>query len=114
MVRSNSTEVSLCEDEIFFYSVSSYLKLSGTNQMHLLARKDPKYNYHLWVGTTVVWDRLVQTVWLGPSFTTPFMIFSAMYAICKGPKLEAERSQSSRLLVANIKLFANISDFVDG
>ena len=40
-----------------------------------------------------------------------FMIFSDMHNSCKGPKLDAWRSQISHPIIANKILFVNMSKF---
>ena len=44
--------------------------------------------------------------------TTLFMVFSAIYIICKGPKLDPSGLKVSRLLIANMILFVNIGYFL--
>ena len=54
--------------------------------------------------------------WLvgGRETTTPFLVFSVTYTLCKGPTLDAldGHLQVSRLLIANMTLFVNVCNFL--
>ena len=47
----------------------------------------------------------------GELSTTPVMVFSVIYTICEGPKVDAKRSRVSELLTANMISFVNMSNF---